>query len=158
MTIRRIIAAVQVIGAVLGVGLLVANAGGGISFLWLVLLAVHLLVGVAGVGLWRGTRRGLRGSIVAQAIQMPWIATAHVSYRLGVGLAYWVALRGGALTHDRAIGSTFLVEFRQGFGPWVDQFTPTFGVNLVALATGAYLVFTLFAKAAPALPNADTST
>jgi hypothetical protein len=125
--------------------------------LWLVMLGVHGFVGFAGVGLWRGTRRGLHLSLLAQAIQVPWIGTAHVTYRLGVGAAYWVASQGGAFTHERAIGSSFLIEMRQGFGAWVDQTPLTLGVNLVALAAGVFLVYTAFAKTVQAEPPSSNA-
>jgi hypothetical protein len=150
MWTRRFIAAVQIVGALIGVWMLVLGARNGVSIVWALILAMFIFVGIAGVELWRGTRRGLIASTIAQIIQIPWIASAHFTWRMAAGLGMWIAWRSDATERaffqDRCFGTSYLLEMRQGFGAWVDQAPVVLGINLIALVAAVFLMKRIWLK------------
>ena len=147
MFIQRCIAVLQILGAFFGVAIVITQSTSheGISFFSFVGLAIYVLIGLAGVGVWRGTPRGLRQGIFAQAVQIPWIATAHFTYRLAAGAGLWFGWGTMvASNHNymwfRTIGCELNLEYRQGFGAWIDQLPTVFAINVIALAAMCYLI------------------
>ena len=91
----RIIAVLEIVGGVFGLGLVVWQLLAAPSNVFLLLLApiatgIYILSLVAGVGLWRGSTFGRKASIVVQSVQAPKVISPLVTFAFSFGLDFWI--------------------------------------------------------------------
>lgn len=135
-TLRKAIAALEIIGGLTGVALIVRSIFGSselsgrgavaiavaITFLMLYLTSI-----LAGWMLWQSTTMGRRLSLVTQALQIPWFRLFGLKYTFAAG-AYAVAgFESGRADFQLALGSLY------GFEILLEPGGSSFYVNLVAL-------------------------
>lgn len=150
--IRRVIAASQVVGGVLGVlqgAGLVARAGpvsaAGLFFL-LTLVAPFALHVVAGVLLWRGTPRGVPLSIAAQLLVALRVVSPFVSVYLfsaldlTVGLEWWWAAEPSFPPGAQGVGVWTGAKIGTGGHVAVLQGAPKLAIGLNAAAIAALVL------------------
>ena len=94
-TVVRIIAVLEIVGGVFGLGFVIWQLLAAPFTLFTLLLApvaagLYVLSFVAGVGLWRGGAFGRKASIVVQAIQTPKVVSPLVTFAFSFGLDLWV--------------------------------------------------------------------
>lgn len=94
-TLVRIIAALEMVGGVVGVGFVVWWLSAAPVKALTILLApipigIYVFSLVAGVALWRGSPFGRRASIVVQLIQLPKIVSPQLIFMFSFGLDLWV--------------------------------------------------------------------
>jgi hypothetical protein len=135
----RVVAALQVAGSLCALGFiapgLLAALQSRIPLVMLLMFVAGSLVGLqfaAGLLLWRRDARGIPLSILAQAVQVPFLLTPHWRYSFFAGLDLIVAARsdGGTLFWPAAGGS---LDFHWSPAPRPDVQVSLWGVNLVAL-------------------------
>jgi hypothetical protein len=146
--VLKIIAACQIIGAVVG-GVIVyqmlrfAEVEPEAQPLFIVLVSVlglaTLLALVAGVLLWARRPTGLGLSLLVQALQVPLITSSGLKYKLMFGAGAWICVEPGDELSIRVpinFGAAEAIAINPGLPLLV-------GVNLVALCFGAVLLLTL---------------
>jgi hypothetical protein len=142
-TLRQIIGVYELLTGGFG-GLWLAYsillAGGG-SLAGLVFFALYVLTGLAGWWLLKGRAGGVRLSIVAQAMQVPYISLSSLMFYFTAGAALWLRIGGEGLWLDSEFGTRFNFSLLSGFGPGRQTFPLVLGVNLVPLAVLVYLVY-----------------
>lgn len=115
---------------------------GGASLGGLVFVAMYALVAWAGWQLLNSRPNGAALTLAAQALQVVRIGSGSFAYTFLAGLAFWVTAGSGGL---QVPGLGFGVSFRWmtagGFGPRSGAEPFTIGVNLVAAAIVAYLLY-----------------
>jgi hypothetical protein len=94
-TLVRIIAALEMVGGVAGVGLVAWWLSAAPVNALTILLApipvgIYVLSLAAGVALWRGSPFGRRASIVVQLIQLPKLVSPQLIFMFSFGLDLWV--------------------------------------------------------------------
>lgn len=115
-------------------------AGGG-SLGALVFFALYAIVALAGWWLLKGRAGGVRLSIAAQAVQVPYVSLASLAFYFMAGAGLWLRIGGEGLGLDSEFGTRFNFSLLSGFGPGRQTFPFALGVNLVPLAVLVYLVY-----------------
>src|SRR2546423_4029872 len=108
--IRRAIAILEVVGGLHGLLFAIPITFSPGFVIGLPFLLIYLASIVAGIGLWRGTRRGERWSRIVQFVQLPWLASTRVSYLLSCGPGLWAGFGAAGPISRRVVGSSFLIE------------------------------------------------
>src|SRR5687768_5313351 len=94
-TWMRIIAVLEIIGGVFGIGLVIWLLLATPFDLFMLLLlpipvGIYILSFVAGVGLWRGNSFGRKASIIVQAIQLPKVVCPLFTFIFSFGFDLWI--------------------------------------------------------------------
>jgi hypothetical protein len=114
---------------------------GGTSLLLLLFTCLYALSIVAGVALLRNRSPGVPLSMLVQAVQVPQIETARISYLFVSGLGAWLEVGTTGIGFHYALASRFHVAITTGWGPPIERTPVLIGVNLIAALALAYLVF-----------------
>lgn len=115
---------------------------GGVSLAGLVFVALYILVAWAGWQLLKNRPNGATLTLVVQALQVVRVSSGAFAYAFLAGLAFWVTVGSSGLdVPGLGFGTSFRWMASSGFGPRPTAEPFTIGVNLVAAAIVAYLLY-----------------
>ena len=134
---QRVIATFQIVGSSAAAVFFMSalpntELHSGTVLVLLIMLGLFAFAFLSGIWLWNGESRGIRYSILVQALQIPVIDTAFLTYRMAFGF-------GVALTFPDPVlvgfdfGSSAVLTILSG------SETTRFGINLFAPIALAYL-------------------
>jgi len=138
----RIIAALQIVGAVaglLGYAAGLVSARGPLSLNAVLGAVIFALSVLAGVLLWQARRWGYLLSFIIQTLQVPCLALNAFSYRFVVGIALCIGLRAEHIFSGYYFGGIFNVSRGR------DE-VYTSSLNIIAVGTSLYLAAKLLAS------------
>lgn len=143
--ILKIISIIEVVGGLLGVvtSIIVAlhTPKSPLNFLLVPLflalfVAAYSLMAYAGVQLWRDKTLGLRLSMVAQIIQIPFIQSSYIAFRLYSPLTFYTIFsENGFMNNVFGLGSDSVLSFPGMELPF------SVGINLIAVLLLIFLIF-----------------
>ena len=157
--LRRGIAVVQIIGALLGLaigiyGLWSTKGQADVPLLPLVLLFIlpPMAVGIAGVLWLLGHRWGEGLSAFVWILQIPVLSTAYFGYFFNVGLGWRWMIGPDGLTNYLFLGSQWRWSVEEG------AVGTTIGVNIVALFVVILMVWSAARQPEPSVLSATSAT
>lgn len=139
-TAIRVVASIQVLGGLFGVGRALALYLGTHHSFSMLAMGAYVLSVVCGAMLWQLSRAGFAASLILQLAQIPWILTSHSAYAFASGIGLWLGGGEDGFVRDHALVSWFHFGVLTGNGVSFDAGPWRYGVNVIAIAIVAFLI------------------
>jgi hypothetical protein len=141
-TMNRILAALLVLGGLIGAGTSASNGYAvarmhlGASAGLIAIALLFLFTALTGIRLWRGDPRGSKWASILFALQIPVITLRHFDYEFFTGLTLKFVRIQGTWDSNFLMGSSLNLLFDE------QPTSPRFGINVVALMALLWLTAT----------------